>query len=192
MPRERFYLVGFIVAVAMAVAAMRVGELIGWHALDPVATFAICIALTLVFPESFQGPGFDKRTTLRVAMTVVALCAIWWFGFWIRTTHSMYIEWSWGVIPQVFGLVVITPWFEEKLFRHLLLSSLLRVVRPLFAVLAVSVLFAVAHKGMIVWALVVSLTLCWMRLSLNAKTIHCAIAHGCVNAFVLALYLIAK
>lgn len=192
MPRERFYLAGFIVATFMAVAAMRVGELAEWPALDPMATLAICIALTWIFPESFQGPGWSGRTILWIATTTIVLCAIWWLGFWVWTTHSVIFEWSWRIIPQLLGLVVITPWFEEKLFRHLLLSSLLKVSRPFLAVLAVSVLFAVAHKGFFIWALIVSLILCWMRIRLNAKTIHSAVAHGCVNAFVLTLYLISQ
>lgn len=40
------------------------------------------------------------------------------------------------------------------------------------------------------WAFIVSLALCWMRFRFKAKTAHCVIVHGLINAYVLLLYML--
>ena len=187
-PRERYYLAGLLLALFVVAFASRLGDTTGWEFVEPLTMLAVCVVLTWIFPEPFRGLGWDARALKWMAIAVAALCVIWTLGFWIWNSHSTQIQWGWRLVLHFLFLAVISPWFEEKVLRHLLLGSILKVARPFVSIIFVSVLFALAHKGMFSWALIASLVLCLMRVKLDAKTIHCVVVHGLVNSYVFALY----
>ena len=189
-PRHQFYILGFFVALLFYGGVVTIGQHLGMVWIDTVAALFVCICLALIFPEPDAGLGWGKRSVLVLCSFTLALYAVWLFGFWLWESHSSDIRLDVHTVIPLLGFVVATPWFEEKLLRHLLLSSLAGFIRPVLASIAVSALFAVAHKGVMLWAFIVSLALCWMRFRFKAKTAHCVIVHGLINAYVLLLYML--
>lgn len=188
--QRALYFAGFVSALTVYVVAMKVGERVGIPHANLIATLFICILLTVLFPERRPGLGWGRRGVTWVAAIAFMLCAIWTFCIWAWNEHSANIVWDRNIPVFVFFLVVATPWFEEKLLRHLLLTSVMKILGASLSVLVVSLLFAIAHKGMFLWSFLCSSVFCWMRIQLNAKTSHCTVVHGTVNAYVLMLYLL--
>lgn len=186
--RNAIYFAGFMGAMAVYVAAVKVGGRLGIVHADFLVSLSICILLTVVFPDSRGGLGWGRRGISWVAAASAMLCAVWTFAFWLWNEHSVSVAWDWNFPIYAIGMIVVTPWFEEKLLRHLLLSSIRDLIGVSASVLIVSLLFAWAHKGMFLWSLLGSLVLCWMRVRLDARTSHCVVVHGTVNAYVFGLY----
>ncbi|WP_162409962.1 CPBP family intramembrane glutamic endopeptidase [Pseudoxanthomonas daejeonensis] len=185
-----YYFVGFFVSMFIYMAIAAISKHAGIPGVETLAQLLITLALVRIFPESDPGLGWGHRALRVLSLTSLGLCAVWTFGFWIWTTHSSSFDWQWMVILPVLGILVVTPWFEEKLVRHLLLHSIDGLLGRLVSTLVVSVLFAYAHKGVMIWAFIVSITLCWLRYTFKAKTAHCVIVHGTINAYVMLLYMI--
>ena len=52
------------------------------------------------------------------------------------------------VFVAVFGTIIVAPLFEEFLFRGLVMSELLKIMRPWASIILQAILFAVAHGGL--------------------------------------------
>lgn len=189
VPRRSYYFSGFVVAFFLYAAIVKVGALLGIN-LDLAVTLILCVALTLVFPEPTGGLGWGWRGSGWVLVCASFLCIAWTFLIWLWSDKESEIKIGWGFIVGAANFLVATPWFEEKMVRHLLLDALIPIVGVLISVASVSIFFAIAHGDMYLWAMLASLVLCWMRLRLRARTSHCVAVHGLVNAYVLMLYFI--
>ncbi len=190
MLRRDHYFAGFVVATIFYMVATTVSEEFGLSHFDLLIELVVCVALTLLFPEPPSVLGWGARAALVIMLFTASLCVLWTVGFWLWTSHTSDFERDWKTVIPIFGLVVVTPWFEEKLLRHLLLSSVADWIGPVLASISVSLLFAVAHKSVMLMAFIVSIALCWMRFRFKAKTAHCVIVHGLINAYVLLLYML--
>ncbi|WP_144409288.1 CPBP family intramembrane glutamic endopeptidase [Pseudoxanthomonas suwonensis] len=190
LPRKDLYLAGFVVAIFTYMTLIALSEKAGFLYAELPLELLICCALALIFPEPGLGLGWGKKAVSVMALMTIGLCAVWTLGFWYWESHSSNFDRDWRLIFPLLSLVVTKPWLEEKLLRHMLLTSLTGMAGPVISSILVSIFFAVAHKGVMLWAFIVSLALCWIRFRFKAKTAHCVVVHGLINAYVLVLYML--
>lgn len=94
---------------------------------------------------------------------------------------------TWDQVPisyYLLGLVtgcVVSPLFEEKIVRNLLLSGASQYLGKFLASLAVSALFAWVHTDGMVFAFVASIALCAGFYVFKLDTVQRSVIHGFVN-----------
>lgn len=90
------------------------------------------------------------------------------------------------IIIALFSIVVITPLFEEFLFRGLIMHEFMTTVRPWLAILLQAVLFGLAHgvlfQSLFTFVIGILLGIVYYRTQ-NLKTV--ALCHGAFNVSVI-------
>lgn len=175
-----------IVGVGAAQGILNYFSVFGSKAITELLAFLACVWL---FPNEPQ-----RRWTLSLGVGLVAVGllggAIWvlFIGFPGRyETNFMPLS----DVPLEFyllGLVtscIITPLFEEKTVRHLLLDGASHYFGGLIATIGVSALFAVVHIDGMVSAFLLSVVLCAGAQLLSLNSTQRSVIHGVVNFSIL-------
>ena len=92
-----------------------------------------------------------------------------------------------GVAVFMFNAAVLTPIYEEKACRQIMLFGLGKYLHIALSAVVVSVLFSVVHHGNEIFALVFSLLMCAFA-ARGMSTFNRAIIHGGVNLSQTALW----
>lgn len=101
-------------------------------------------------------------------------------------TFSPELNTSTQVVIALFSIAVITPLFEEFLFRGLVMHELMTAVRPWLAILLQAALFGIAHgvlfQSLFTFVIGILLGIVYYRTQ-NLKTV--ALCHGAFNVSVI-------
>jgi len=150
----------------------------------------ILSALLLMFYPDVGYRRWTWRLLWALLLGALALVLTWIVAFaWGRTQFLdiRSVEMS-TIVVTLLGGVVITPIFEEKVVRDLLLRGLSQMAGPVLSALLVSLAFALAHEGAMVWTFIVSICLCVMALRWRVSTLQRAAVHGSMNLLIFLWY----
>jgi membrane protease YdiL (CAAX protease family) len=188
---QRHTLLVGLTAIAASAVLTRAGTEIGFVGSKVVAEAAIAACLLWFYIEPSRAP-FTLKLIATLISAGIALGAIW-IAFFAPDKHQGgFIDWK--AHPLIFiaaGYVNVTltaPLFEEKVVRGLIFSGLSKYINSTLSSVVVSMLFAVAHSGSMVWAFIVSLVLCWMMLKYRLDSYQRAIVHGILNFMSMTWY----
>lgn len=181
----------FVAAIAIMGAGAAQGilnyfDVFGSKAMTELLAFLACLWL---FPNELR-----RRWTLPLGVGLVAVGllggTIWVFFIGFPARHETNFM-PLSDVPMKFyilGLVtscIVTPLFEEKAVRHLLLEGASHYFGRLVATIGVSALFAVVHVDGMVSAFLLSVVLCAGAQLFNLDSMQRSIIHGVVNFSIL-------
>lgn len=155
----------------------------------PISELLVALVLFWLYPEKGR-TRYSWVQVLRLIGIGIALALFWIFAFaWGRTVFPVLPSGSEvAVIVGLMTAVITAPLFEEKIVRYLLLEGGAGFIGPWAASILVSLLFALAHQGSVIWSFVFSLAMCWLALARKVGTLQRAIIHGTVNAIIFGWY----
>lgn len=170
------------VGVGVAQGVLNSFDVFGSKAMTELFAFLVCAWL---LPTEHR-----RKWTLWLGATLVATGIIggatWIFIVGIPAIpYTKFIPFS--EIPTKFyvlGIVtscIITPLFEEKVVRHLLLDGVSHHFGRVLGAIMVSTLFAVVHADAVISSFFFSILLCTCANPLNLNTTQRAIVHGAIN-----------
>lgn len=175
-----------IVGVGGAQGVLNYFDVFGSKAITELLAFLACVWL---FPNEPQ-----RRWTFPLGVGLVAVGllggAIWVLFIGFPERHGTNFP-RLSDVPLKFyllGLVtscIITPLFEEKTVRHLLLDGASHYFGRLTATIGVSALFAVVHVDGMVSAFLLSVVLCVGVQFFNLNSMQRSVIHGIVNFSIL-------
>lgn len=176
-------------ATFLAGALWWQGDILGVAGAKPAAELLIVAILFVLYPD-VDCRRWTWRLLFVLALATLALVFTWIAVFaWGRTRfvdiHSVETP---IILVTLLGGVVITPIFEEKVVRDLLLRGLNQMAGPVISTLLVSLAFALAHHGSMVWTFIVSISLCVMALRWRVSTLQRAVVHGLMNLLIYLWY----
>lgn len=100
-------------------------------------------------------------------------------------TEMTRIHWVFIVVPSLIG-----PILEEIVFRYAILGSLVKKIKPIYAMMISSLIFAIAHFNLINLTVHFLVGMVFAYIYLRSKNILAPIiAHLIMNSFVMVLYL---
>ncbi|MNV33048.1 CAAX amino terminal protease self- immunity [compost metagenome] len=175
-----------IVGVGASQGILNSFDVFGSKAMTELLAFLACVWL---FTDE---PRRKWTFLLGVGLVAVGLLggAIWVFFIGFPGRHETNFM-PLSDVPlrfYVLGLVtscIVTPLFEEKVVRHLLLDGASHYFGRLVATIGVSALFAAVHVDGVVSAFLLSVVLCVGAQLFNLNSIQRSIIHGIVNFSIL-------
>lgn len=183
-----------LLAIVVSALVTKVGAEIGFIGATVLVEMAIAVCLLWFFVEP-QSTPFTSKLVGKLVFTGMAIGAVWVVFVAPDKPAGGFLNWkAHSFVLMVVGFVSATltaPLFEEKVVRGLLFDGLSKHINSTLASILVSILFALAHTGAIVWAFCVSLTLCWLMLKYRLNTYQRAIVHGAINLVVMGWYFVS-
>jgi len=170
-------------------ALIWLGGVLGLLGATPLAELLVAAILFKFYPEKSAVRWSGKEVVALLSFGSV-LAMFWVVVFaWGNTIFSDPSDVSGAALfIGAFSAIVAAPIYEEKVVRHLLLQGLSGLTRPWISAILVSLIFALVHKGAVVWSFIVSIVLCWLALARGVGTLQRAIVHGTINALVMLWY----
>lgn len=148
--------------IASFAAGMVINLIVGIGADRGVATLiaitAIDFALLTIFKERIS---FNTRMLIYFLIGV-ALAGVFFFVRYFANGLIVTITAPRGIsdyIVYFINVVILIPLFEEITVRKLLFMGASHYIGPIFSALAVSVAFAITHKGMFIFAFIFSIAM---------------------------------
>ena len=184
----RKYLIAFLVSLIPMAGASLASAL----ALDRDFTDLVLMALTIVLvfqiiPEKLQFSGWSWL--LLLAGLATGLLVFWFHAAGQQASINVVTDNGLlGVAVFVLNMAVLTPIYEEKACRQIMLFGLGKYLHIALSAVIVSVLFSVVHHGNQIFALLFSLLMCAFA-ARGMSTFNRAIIHGGVNFSQTALYI---
>jgi membrane protease YdiL (CAAX protease family) len=147
------------------------------------------LAIVLMFRVVPEEPQFSRRSLLLLLAGLVTGLIIFRFHAsgqqaTINVTSSNGLL---GVAVFMCNAAVLTPIYEEKACRQIMLFGLGKYLHIALSAVVVSVLFSVVHHGNEIFALLFSLLMCAFAVR-GTSTLNRAIIHGGVNLAQTALW----
>lgn len=148
--------------------------------LDIVLMTAVSAILFRMVPER-------PRISLRSMWLLLAGLGIGAVAFWIRYRHSLDtihlsgLHSRWDIARYVFLLVVVTPLWEEKSCRNVLLFGIGKRAGVWVAALLLSAAFALPHRDNFPFAFSYSFIACALAIR-GVDTWNRVLLHGGINA----------
>ena len=183
----RKYLIAFLISLL----PMAGTDLAAALALDRDLTDLVLSALTIllmlrIIPEQ---PRFSRWSwLLLLAGLATGLLVFWFHAAGQRGTINVVTDNGvLGVAVFMFNMAVLTPIYEEKACRQIMLFGLGKYLHLALSAVLVSVLFSVVHHGNEIFALVFSLLMCAFAAK-GMSTFNRALIHGGVNLSQTALW----
>lgn len=152
-----------------------------------IAIAAIDIALLAIFKERVS---FSARLWTYFLIGVASAGLIFFVRYFANglnvTIHARGVS---DYLVYFINFAILIPIFEEITVRKLLFMGASHYIGPIFSALAVSVAFAITHKGMFVLAFIFSIAMCLMTWK-GINTYCRAILHGSYNGALATLWII--
>jgi len=148
---------------------------------------AVAASLLILFPERSSA-----RCVMRLALSLLIVgCALGfvWVALFSPRGEVSFIDVgslpTSSIVLSFLGTALITPLFEEKIVRGLILRGLASKLGPVWSSVVVSIGFALAHWQSMLWAFVASLVLCVIFFKTKMSTLGCVVVHGVANAVIM-------
>ncbi len=182
----------YLIAFLLSLIPMAGTTLAALLALDRDLTDLVLTALTIfllfwVVPEKTQLARWSLLLLLAGLLVGLIVFRVRSAGLQdtIQVTTSNGLL---GVAVFMFNAAVLTPIYEEKTCRQIMLFGLGKYLHIALSAVVVSVLFSVVHHGNEIFALLFSLLMCAFAAT-GMSTFNRAIIHGGVNLSQTALYI---
>lgn len=116
----------------------------------------------------------------------------WWMPM-AESQRRMFEYMMGGGLSSIVGVAIAAPFFEEMLFRGIILRGLLARMRPAAAVVVSALIFGAAHLNLyqFVVGTLIGLPLGWLYLRFRS-TVPCMLLHGGFNVVALAATQVAR
>lgn len=178
-----------LVATFAAGGLFWLGATLGLAAIKPLVEGGFALALLSFYPERGAQP-WSVRLAVGLVLLAITMALGWITIFaWGNTRFVDVATLNGATIALTLASGVVTaPLFEEKVVRGLLLDGVAALTKPLISAVAVSVVFAMAHQGAVIWSFFVSMVLCGLALAWRINTFQRALVHGVLNLMVLLWY----
>lgn len=155
-----------------------------------LSSIIISLLLFKIFPEN--GMILSRLTAVMPVFGVTSAFIYMWIYHDFRVANNALRNLGWtDYFILITGTCIVTPVFEELVVRRLLFLGVCRWFRGsfewlgvFFGALAVSFLFAMVHHGMVVYAFIFSIVMCFMAWK-GVHTINRSIFHGVHNLIVI-------
>lgn len=185
----KFYLICGIVATILVGIAI---EVLAQRGIDrDIASILVLVpisaALVAVFPEPL---GIGKMTIIW-AIAGIGLGVAFFEIKYSKTGASL--KSSTGVFAYIYyiaSVAILQPFFEENVVRKLLFFGAADIVGPILSAIFVSILFALVHRDISVFAGTFSLVMCWMAWH-GVSTFNRTVLHGCYNLTIATIMIVS-
>jgi membrane protease YdiL (CAAX protease family) len=181
------YLIAFLLSlIPMAGNALTVSLALDRDITDLVLTALTIFLLFWILPEKTQFGRLSLLLLLAGLVTGLIVFRVRSAGsqdlIQVTTSNGLL-----GVAVFMFNAAVLTPIYEEKACRQIMLFGLGKYLHIALSAVVVSVLFSVVHHGNEIFALVFSLIMCACAAK-GMSTFNRAFIHGGVNLAQTALW----
>jgi len=177
---------GFI-ALGIFVFVMVALQAAGLPWADLTAQLLVAAALFILFPEAVSLRAISGL----VAPLLICGCALGlvWVGLFAPSGEVSFIDAkdlpTSSIVVSLVGTSLVTPIFEEKIVRGLVLKGLAPRLGPIWSSVVVSLGFALVHWQSMLWAFIASSLLCAVFFKTKMSTLCCVVVHGATNATIM-------
>lgn len=186
---RKFYLIfgivaTFLVGIAIDVLAQRG---IDRDIASTLVLVPVIAALVAIFPE----PLNVGKITILWAIAGIGL-GLGFFEIKYSKTGASLQSLA-GVAAYVYyiaSVAIFQPLFEEIVVRKLLFLGAAKIVGPILSAIFVSILFALVHRDICVFAGAFSLVMCWMAWH-GISTFNRTVLHGCYNLTITIILIVS-
>ena len=172
----------------------RIGSLV-WLIIFLILTFYFKTTRELVIPLLNIKPFKEISTLLFIIFSLILFYFLLQLSihFEILINHNLIFYYKNGLLggEDVYGLIdvmIYAPIWEEIFFRGILLFTLSKLLKPIWAIIIVSIIFAFFHPFYLVISLVAGIILSLMTLKTNSL-IPSMVTHSIWNLYTGKLFL---